>query len=101
MIASWPHHKIKNKTLAQSYKFQTSPSMKILSTNIRKCGLELKVWESQGQCSKPHQRFHQISTAVQVRFNTYLLNNLLVLKIPVEIGILYRILYLPFTKFWF
>jgi hypothetical protein len=33
--------------------------------------------------------------------NTCLLNNLLILKIHVEIGILYRILYLPFTKFWF
>jgi hypothetical protein len=34
-------------------------------------------------------------------FNTCLLNNLLILKIHFEIGILYRILYLPFTKFWF
>ncbi len=58
-------HKIKNETLAQSYKFQTIPSMKILSTNDPKLDLELKVLESQGQCSKPHQRFHQIRTAVQ------------------------------------
>jgi hypothetical protein len=65
MIATWLHHKIKNKTLAQSYKFQTSPSMKILSTNNPKLNLELKVLEPQGQCSKPHQRFHQISKAVQ------------------------------------
>jgi hypothetical protein len=65
MIASWLHHKIKNKTLAPTYKFQTSPSMKILSTNNPKLDLELKVLESQGQCSKPHQRFHQINTAVQ------------------------------------
>jgi hypothetical protein len=101
MIGTWLHHKIKNKTLAQSYKFQISPTMKILSTNNPKRGLELKVLESQAQCSKTHQRFHQISTAVQGRFNTCLLNNLLVFKIHVEIGILYRILYLPFTKFWF
>jgi hypothetical protein len=39
--------------------------MKILSTNDPKLDLELKVWESQGQFSKPHQRFHQINTAVQ------------------------------------
>jgi hypothetical protein len=44
MIATWLHHKIKNRTLAQS-----SPSMKILSTNNPKRGLELKVLESQGQ----------------------------------------------------
>jgi len=65
MIATWLHHKIKNERLAESYKFQTSPSMKILSTNNPKLDLELKVLESQGQCSKPHQRFHQINTAVQ------------------------------------
>jgi len=40
MIATWLHHKIKNETLAQSYKFQTSPSMKILSTNNPKLDLE-------------------------------------------------------------
>ncbi len=72
--------------------------MKILSTNNSKRGLELKVLESQGQCSKPHQRFDQINTAVQGRFKTCLLNNLLVFKIHVEIGLLYRILYLPFAK---
>jgi hypothetical protein len=65
MIATWLHQKIKNKTLAQSYKFQTSPSMKILSTNNPKRGFELKVLESQGECSKAHQWFHQVNTAVQ------------------------------------
>jgi hypothetical protein len=39
--------------------------MKILSTNNPKLDLELKVLESHGQCSKPHQRFHQINTAAQ------------------------------------
>jgi hypothetical protein len=65
MIATWLDNKIKNKTLPQSYKFQTSPSMKILSTNNLKGGLELKVLESQGQCSKPQVRFYQINSAVQ------------------------------------
>jgi hypothetical protein len=101
MIASWPHHKIKNKTLAQSYKFQTSPSMKILYTNNRKRGLELKVWESQGQCSKPHQRFHQISTAVQVRFNTCLLNNLLVSRFMLKLEYYIEFYIFPSQNFGF
>jgi len=45
MIGSWLHQKIKNKTLAQSYNFQTSASMKKFSANNLKPDLKLKVLE--------------------------------------------------------
>ncbi len=101
IIASWLHHKIKNKTLAQSYKFQTSPSSKILSTNNPNLILHKKFWKHKDKVQNLTKGSIKSILQCSDSFNTCLLNNLLILKIPVEIGILYRILYLPFTKFWF